>query len=62
MPYRMMNIIFFAAYVLITFNLIYFLGWIGNKIKTEKRHIFLDDIVNNFFEKIKGLWYRRKQI
>lgn len=54
MPYRMMNIIFFAAYVLITFNLIYFLGWIGNKIKTEKRHIFLDDIVNNFFEKIKA--------
>lgn len=31
MPYRMMNIIFFAAYVLITFNLIYFLGWINNK-------------------------------
>ena len=54
MPYRMMNIIFFAAYVLITFNLIYFLGWIGNKTKTEKRHIFLDDIVNNFFEKIKA--------
>ena len=31
MPYRMMNIIFFAAYVLISFNLIYFLGWIDNK-------------------------------
>ena len=24
------------------------------KTKTEKRHIFLDDIVNNFFEKIKA--------
>ena len=35
MPYRMMNIIFFAAYVLITFNLIYFLGWIGNKFESK---------------------------
>lgn len=88
MPYRMMNIIFFAAYTLIAFNLIYILGWIGNrygkystekysyngaseddisygniaheniyedtsKIKTEKKHISIDDIVNNFYEKIK---------
>jgi len=35
MPYRMMNIIFFAAYVLITFNLIYFLGWVGNKFESK---------------------------
>ena len=35
MPYRMMNIIFFAAYVLITFNLIYLLGWIGNKFESK---------------------------
>ena len=35
MPYRMMNIIFFAAYVLITFNLIYFLGWVGNKLESK---------------------------
>lgn len=35
MPYRMMNIIFFAAYVLITFNLIYFLGSIGNKLESK---------------------------
>lgn len=31
MPYRMMNIIFFAAYSFICFNLIYFLGWVAKK-------------------------------
>lgn len=70
MPYRMMNIIFFAAYVYIAFNMIYLLGWIGNKygkdshenmshkdtykINTGKKHISLDDIVNNFYDKIKA--------
>ena len=57
MPYRMMNIIFFSAYSFIGFNLLYLLGWIGNKygestliksisdacikIKTNGRHLFL---------------------
>ena len=70
MPYRMMNIIFFAAYVYIAFNMIYLLGWIWNKygkdshenmshkdtykINTGKKHISLDDIVNNFYDKIKA--------
>ncbi len=100
MPYRMMNIIFFAAYVYIAFNMIYLLGWIGNKygkdsygknsnnkysdsshsyentprsnsscvstpheilshkdtykINMGKKHISLDDIVNNFYDKIKA--------
>lgn len=90
MPYRMMNIIFFAAYTLIAFNLIYILGWVRNKyekysnekysynntlpdnssrkntafmnisledtsrINTYKKHISLDDLVNNFYEKIKA--------
>lgn len=100
MPYRMMNIIFFAAYVYIAFNMIYLLGWIGNKygkdsygknsnnkysdsshsyentprsnsscvstpheilshkdtykINMDKKHISLDDIVNNFYDKIKA--------
>jgi len=100
MPYRMMNIIFFAAYVYIAFNMIYILGWIGNrygkdsygknsnnkysdsshsyentprsnsscvstpheilshkdtyKINMGKKHISLDDIVNNFYDKIKA--------
>lgn len=70
MPYRMMNIIFFAAYVFIAFNMIYLLGWIWNKygkdshenmshkdtykINTGKKQISLDDIVNNFYDKIKA--------
>ena len=70
MPYRMMNIIFFAAYVFIAFNMIYLLGWIWNKygkdsheimshkdtykINTVKKQISLDDIVNNFYDKIKA--------
>ncbi len=70
MPYRMMNIIFFAAYVYIAFNMIYLLGWIWHKygkdshenmshkdtykINTGKKHISLDDIVNNFYDKIKA--------
>lgn len=70
MPYRMMNIIFFAAYVYIAFNMIYLLGWIWNKygndshenmshkdtdkINTGKKLISLDDIVNNFYDKIKA--------
>ena len=42
MPYRMMNIIFFAAYVLITFNLIYLLGWIGNKFESKTFKLLID--------------------
>lgn len=49
MPYRMMNIIFFAAYVLITFNLIYFLGWIGNKYKKYSNEGDYHD--KNFYDK-----------
>lgn len=49
MPYRMMNIIFFAAYVLITFNLIYFLGWIGNKYKKYSNEGDSHD--KNFYDK-----------
>lgn len=49
MPYRMMNIIFFAAYVLITFNLIYFLGWINNKY--EKYSNEGDSHDENFYDK-----------
>lgn len=66
MPYRMMNIIFFAAYPLIAFNLIYFLGWVGNRYekaashenisdsKTVKPYRLFDSIVEMFFEKIKA--------
>ena len=42
MPYRMMNIIFFAAYTLIAFNLIYFLGWISNKYETNRAYVIFD--------------------
>lgn len=49
MPYRMMNIIFFAAYVLITFNLIYLLGWINNKY--EKYSTDGDSHDENFYDK-----------
>ncbi len=53
MPYRMMNIIFFAAYTLIAFNLIYFLGWIGNKYETNRAYILFENIIHSFFAKIK---------
>lgn len=49
MPYRMMNIIFFAAYVLISFNLIYFLGWINNKY--EKYSNEWDSYDKNFCDR-----------
>ncbi len=49
MPYRMMNIIFFAAYVLISFNLIYFLGWINNKY--EKYSNEWDSYDKNFYDR-----------
>lgn len=49
MPYRMMNIIFFAAYAFIAFNLMYFLGWLGKRCGSSD---FLK-AVTAFFGKIK---------
>lgn len=49
MPYRMMNIIFFAAYSFIGFNLMYFLGWIAKKYGESD----IMRSVTDFFGRIK---------
>ena len=36
MPYRMMNIIYFSYYIFMTWNLIYFMGWLNRKFGEAK--------------------------
>ena len=59
MPYRMMNIIFFAAYILITFNLIYFLGWIGNKFESKTFKQLIGGITASYACSMQGDKYEK---
>ena len=60
MPYRMMNIIFFAAYVLITFNLIYFLGWIGNKFESKTYKLLIGGSTASYACGMQGYKFESK--
>lgn len=54
MPYRLMNIIYFSAYSWIGFNLIYFLGWIGQRYGSSPVMQALEQL----FESVKNSFRR----
>ena len=46
-PYRMMNIIYFSYYIFMTFNLIYFMGWLSRRKSDTGFVKFLNSIYDN---------------